>query len=370
MWYEAFGFRIDPYTPTVNPFTRPPDVFIWNRDDLQGKRQWETFIQKVIEGGRVALKVYGSPGSGKTWLLRMTEIKLREQLEGKGLIVCIQLDEYSSTIDAIYSKFLDGILPHLEKIRIEIAQKIGFRDLSLERWLEFVPERNLAACLWNMTTDAAKRDLCQNWLEGEKLSPTDRRELKLSSNLDQEYKKVEVIKNLISISRHAFPRVVVILDELTQIRPASRARAFSSVLQSLLDSFSANFGLVCSYTATAPEELMEEWGYTEWLYRRFDYTVSMDLLSPDFIPTWLALHHTTHRKPQVEIKEQLVPFTEEGIKWLVQIMERGKRYPANILENCRTLGPLAAEENKLVDKNFILKHREKLAWVSPQATLM
>ncbi|NVM56457.1 MAG: hypothetical protein HWN66_22355, partial [Candidatus Helarchaeota archaeon] len=86
MWYEKFGFKDDPYairSPMVVPFKQ----IEWNRDDLSDKPSFNRFIERVLDGRRVGMKVYGGEGSGKTWLLRYIQKILTEKSKEKALAI-------------------------------------------------------------------------------------------------------------------------------------------------------------------------------------------------------------------------------------------------------------------------------------------
>lgn len=366
MWYEKFNFVADPYRGATHPFKLSDNLFTWNRDDLKDKWQFETFIQRVIEGYKVALKVYGEIGSGKTWLLRMIDLSLKEK-QKDALSIYIAIDESSPTFDAIYDEFIQNLKPKLEQICISIAKRVGPETPTKEAWSALVLDRNLATCLWQMHSKPETRYYCESWLEGEKLGRKELADLEITTNLDKDYKKSGIMKCLIMVSQFAFSKVVIMVDELGFIRPASAARAFGGILRDLLDSFSENFGLVCSYTATAADDLLDI-GYGNWLYTRLEYSVFLEALGLDFVPHWLTAHHKVYRKAKVV--NELLPFTEDGIKALIQIMKRDARYPRLIFENCADLASEASRTDKVIDRDFVIQHKERIRETTTQPTLM
>lgn len=365
MWYDKFGFVDDPYRGATNPFQLPDNLFTWNRDDLKDNWQFETFIQRVIDGYRAGLKVYGDVGSGKTWLLRMIDLSLKKKQKDV-LSIRIPIEE-GSKFDAVYDEFIENLIPNLEQIRISIAKKVGLETPTKEAWSALILDRNLAICLWQMHSRPETRYDCESWLGGEKLSRKELASLEMTTNLDKDYKKSDIIKSLIRVSQFAFSRVIVMVDELGFIRPPSAARAFSGILRDLLDSFSENFGLVCSYTATAADDLLDM-GYGTWLYTRLEYSVFLEALDLDFIPQWLTSHHKVYRK--VKVENELLPFTENGIKALIQIMKREARYPRLIFENCTDLALEASRTDKVIDRDFVIQNKDRIREASTQPTLM
>ena len=388
MWYERYGFTLDPYT-IKDPFQIQPELLEWNREDLQ-EAHWkiQTFVDRACSGYRVGLGAYGPIGSGKTWLLRIIEKNFKEKLGDKVLFLYIRtyLPVSEPTFGIVYSLFIDSILLQMDMILSGLTKAIGKkmsrpeeeveelkRLIGEEGWQriigEIVPDRSLANCLWHLTYHPEKKDLCREWLSGEKLAAKDLADLRFTMNLDKDFRKMEALKNLVSLSLNVYSLVVLVVDEMENARPMT-ARIIGDSLRDLLDSFSGNFSVICSYTGERAEELVDL-GYGPWLHTRLEYFAGLEALTTDYIASWLAKHNSLYRKEGWTGADQLLPFTKEGIQLLLRMMKPEARYPRYIFVNCGHLGQAAYEANKdTIDPAFIEANRDKLSDISSQTTLM
>jgi hypothetical protein len=346
MWYENFEFVEDPYSVS-DPYSYPStEFFEWNRDDLN-RSQLDLFMTRVLEGRRTGIKVYGPSGSGKTWLARIVEKELNTKQE-KGQVIYTRLTSLDPTFSSIYDDFLEGIMGDTLTGVFETLRSSGKH--TLPEWKTVISDENLAACLWHLAYDPEKKDYCQMWLRGEKLSAGYLDEIKVTASLDRDTKKFKTMKGLIGLLTSAYPFVTLVVDELENARPVY-AKALSDVLRELIDSFYHKFALLCSYTA----ERADDWfdlGYTDFLYRRLELLFSLDSVAINYGPDWLRKLHETYRRETFS-GDQLAPFTEAGIQRLLELMEPTRRYPGYILSNCTTLAEQAAKDNTLVDESLL-----------------
>lgn len=387
MWFERYGFRFDPYT-IKDPFQIPVEFLEWNREDIQDAAwKFQTFVDRAVGGYRVGLGVYGPVGSGKTWLLRIIEKTFREKLGEKVLFLYIRtyLPASEPTFGTVYSLFIGSILDQIDVILSgltrAIAKKMKKRGQEIEPLKELigeegwrrligdiVPDRSLANCLWHLTYHPDKKDLCREWLRGEKLSAKDLSSLEFTMNLDKDFRKIEALKNLILLGLNVYSLVVLVVDEMENARPMV-ARIIGDSLRDLLDSFSGNFSVICSYTAERADELVDL-GYGPWLHTRLEYFAGLEALATDYVAAWLAKHNQLYREKTWKGEDQLLPFTKEGMNLLLRMMRPEARYPRYIFVNCGHLGQAAYEADKnVIDPTFIEANRDKLSDLASQATL-
>lgn len=133
-------------------------------------------------------------------------------------------------------------------------------------------------------------------------------------------------------------------------------------LRDMLDAFSERFGLIASFTA----EKVEEWydlGYTEYLGRRFDYTIELTSLKKETLSEFLRIHHKVYRKEGVKVSDELVPFTEDSVTKLVDLMPPQYYYPGYFLPNCKDIARLAFDRKKQqIEVKFVEDNFEKVTF--------
>lgn len=356
MWYEKFGFKDDPYV-TRNPMTVPFEQIKWNRDDLTGKPTLDRFLERVLAGRRVGIRVFGPGGSGKTWLLRYIEKSLEEKSKGKALIAYTYayIPGLEPTFSIFYEKFISEIDRHLPVILKTIDEKA---DHKKAKWGDYLGDRDLAEALAHIH-DGENVDTYKAWLSGARMTPTELRSFKLVSPLVRDYKKYEVMRTLITQSLHAFSSFTLIVDELENA-PSVLARGLGDCLRDLLDSFYDKFSLVCGYTTDIAEELID-WGYGDFLYKRLEHEIRMDALGMDAAIEFLRIHHECYRKAGYKVEDQLFPFEQSGIRRLIEIMDPKKCYPRTILINCGTLAEQAARQDVMVTAKLVNDNKEFLS---------
>lgn len=355
MWYEELGFEEDPYQATRSPMLCPFERITWNRDDLEQRGQVTEFIESVVGGRRVGLKVYGASGSGKTWMLRYLQKQIEEDGETEPLVIHVGIPRMDPTFSAFYLRFTGQMTPHLTRIAQAIESEAG---PTVGDWSRYLGDENLAQALYHIKSEDKHADIANRWLRVEKLSATELRDADIYVSLDRSYRMHEVFTTLVQQSLLAFSTTTLMVDELGHI-PPSLAKKLGESLRELLDGFYDRFSLVCTYTARVADE-MYDLGYNEFLYRRLEYEIQMQGLDEEYAPTFLRKHHECYRSPEYEPDDQLLPFEESGIARLIEIMAGEHRYPAPILTNCGILARAATEQATTIDATFVDEHSGRL----------
>jgi len=362
MWYEKFGFKDDPYvirSPMVVPFQQ----IKWNRNDLADKASLDSFIERVLSGRRVGMKVYGGEGSGKTWLLRYIEKILMEKSKGKVLVLYTYsyIPRLEPTFSVFYEKFISEIGVHLPSILKVIDAKADHKKAN---WPTYLGDTDLATALSNIHDAEENTDAYMTWLSGARMPATELRTLGISLSLDRDYRKYEVMKTLIVQSLLAFSSFTLIVDELENA-PPSLARGLGDSLRDLLDSFYDKFSLVCSYTAEMADDVVD-WGYGKWLYDRLEHQIKMDAFKDHHaMMEFLRIHHECYRKARYKVEDQLLPFEESGVERLMELVDPKICYARPMLINCGLLAEQAALRDVKVTDKFVDENNEFLPRLAP-----
>lgn len=363
MWYRDFRFKQDPYS-IRDPQVIPLSLIEWNRDDLGDANDFKQFLQSVLNTDRVGLKAYGQDGCGKTWLARVIEKNL-VQAKGKSLVIYTKIQRLQPEFSPFYELFLSGIRPHLDKILAALAKEAG---PTPDRWVQVTGDQDLGQCLWHLYHMSNREDItrtCNDWLDGLRLGRPELTRVSMSWPLDKDYRKFEVMRSLIGVSLYAFSTCTLIVDELENA-PVQFARRLGDSLRDMIDSFYDRFSLVCMYTAEIADEMLDR-GYGEFLYGRLEWAVKLDAVQLEYAPVLLRQHHSIYRSKtaKAEIKDQLWPFSEGGIKRLIQLMDRRKWYPRFIFINCGRLAREAAQAKEEINEDFVNAHKNRLQDLAP-----
>lgn len=371
MWFKEFDFKEDPYT-TLGPFSIPLDYIKWNRDDLADKSKLERFIEDVGHGYRAGLAVYGPAGSGKTWLLRYLQKRLVEKFGGDIAVIYGRILRLEPTFGALYDDLVQSWNDQRDRILEAIDTKVG---RTMPEWREFIGDSDLARCLYQIRSQETEQKvrICEHWLRGRKIGSADLREVEISLSLDRDYQRYLVLRKLLELSLWALGTCVVVVDELENAVPPRFAAALGDSLRDLLDSFAERFGLVCSYSAQAVDELLD-WGFGEFLFTRLESHVRLDPITPDSAPAIFKVHHAAYRGEEYT-GDPLFPFTEGGLRRLINRMDEARWYPRFILQNCGVLGRAAVEQGiDLIDEDFVDKQAsdrpQDFQYLAPTPRLM
>lgn len=373
MWFKKFSFKDDPYV-IRDPFTIPLEQIQWNRDDLQHQWNLEKFVENVVNGYRVGLKAYGPGGSGKTWLMRYLEKTLTDKLGPDVAVIYGKIYKGDANFPALYDTLVRSWGKYQEKILDTIAEKAGDTD---EEWSKYVGDRDLAACLWFLKYKKNKEEVrfSENWLRGSRVSVSELAKVGITSPLDRDYRKYLVLRKLLELSLLAFKTCLLVVDELENA-PAPFARGLGDFMRDLLDSFYERFALACSYTTRAAADVLLDWGYGEFLFRRLEWEVKLDPITSEHAPAIFRVHQSVYREEGFT-GDQLLPFTEDGLRKIIQIMEPKQWYPGFILPNCGVLGRIASEAGvEQIEANFVdtetstEEKRGRFPYLAPAPTLM
>ncbi len=357
MWYEKFSFEADPYQK-LDPFKIDLSRLSWNRDDLAVEREkLNRFIEEALSGERVSLIGYGAIGSGKTWLARILQKEIQDRQENS-IFIYTKVHKLEPVFAVIYKIAVECILSQIEIIKKSVSKKTGRDDL--EGWKQIFEDEDLANGLANITIGGSNGAIAKRWLFGNRVSSNDLDVIGIINPLDSDYKKYEMLRNIIFALSKIFPVVVFVIDELENA-PVKLANALSDSLRDMLDEFATNFALVCLFTAQALEEWYEH-GYSEALQRRIDYTISLSNLKIETAPIFLRKHHSLYRKKNQEIKDELFPFSEDGVITILKLMPVEKHFPGYFFPNCEAIAKIASEENATIDSQYVQKHRTKMPY--------
>jgi hypothetical protein len=351
MWFETYDFASDPYV-IRDPFTIPLELIRWDRDDLRHKQNLDLFLEDVVNGYRVGLKVYGPSGSGKTWLLRYIQKELSQRVgEAEAAVFYGKIPRLDPTFSAFYEFVVKAWSKYREGVFDQLAEKAGRQE---SQWQDYVSDIDLGSCLWRMWYKSDEKEtlrLCEHWLRGSRIPVRELVRVGATVSLDRDHQKYAVLGKLIELSLLSCQTCVLIVDELENAS-GSLARALGDSLRDLLDSFSERFALVCSYTAEAADEFIDR-GYGEFLFRRLEWEVMLDPITTDTVVSVIQVHQTAYRKGGYQ-GDQLVPFAEDGLRELLNHMQQERWYPGFIFPNCGVLGRLAADAGaELIDATFV-----------------
>lgn len=362
-WIERFGFDFDPYAivePEINHI-------VWNRNDLSDESSVFEFLKRVREGQRVGLKLWGPAGAGKTWLTKYIEKELIADQDTTRLVINSRTPGISSSpFNAFYATFLESYLPHLEDLVDKVNELLSPDATTIGQWQEQLRDRNLGACFWTVKHRPELMAICLNWLEGERLAAAEIRDIGVSSSLNDESKKFSIIRGLCRVAvDYGYESVTLIVDELENANPPSRARAMSEAFRELLDSFARNFSLVACWSVQNIDELYDV-GFTEFMLGRMQYTVELEPISPDFASEWLTEANKAFRTIGTWDGPDIAPFTDKAITHLVRSMDITHRFPRYILRNCGVLAATLPDTSDEISEDHIdvINAREELDFMS------
>jgi hypothetical protein len=359
LWFEAFQFAKAPYEK-LDPYKIDFERLVWDRPDLKkAKEDIDKFIDDTINKLRVALKIFGPAGSGKTWLTRIIQKELSEKLAERReemVFLYAKVPRMEPTFQVVYRIAIEYFLAnYFEKLRKFV------RRATVDAWEKVIDDHELALCFSNFSSGTpTKKALARKWLIGDKLSASELSDLELTYSLDSDYERFEMLRKLIEKLLNKFSVCVLVIDELENA-PTKLAGQISDGLRDLLDLFSERFALIASFTA----QKVEWWydlGYTEALGRRFDYTVELSSLDKNTLTEFLRLHHKAYRKEDAKIKDEIYPFTEDAAIKLLELMPPQYHYPGYFLPNCKDIARLASGKEAPIDAKFVETNFQKVSF--------
>ena len=359
-WYEEFGFDEDPYKKTDPPLI-PFERIRWNREDLADARKaLDLFLDDVRGGYKVGLVAFGPVGSGKTWLSRVIETEIPPDLSDV-LIIRTKIIRVQPNFSAVYDYFIRNITSPKGIFLPKLKDHLG-TDIS--DWTAFFENADLANALFHLALPDAKKTTSLNWLLNLGVTMTELDKADITAKIGGDAHKYEIMRLIIKKSAEIFSSVILNVDELENAS-LTFARQISDVLRDLLDEFYEKFVLCCFISLRAESEWYER-GYSDYLFSRMDYVINLDAIKPNYAPHFFRLHHEVYRRKDKETEDQLFPFTEDGIKRLVEVMKPERAFPRYIFENCGILARiLASEGGKSINSDFVDKHKSRLREIEP-----
>ncbi len=355
-WYDFYGFEQNPYE-IKEPMKIPYELIEWNRDDLKDKWQMQRFIEDILKGRSVSIRIFGPSGSGKTWLLRYIEKEIKIKRErADAVFLYTKLTRVGASFLTFYKMFISNFKQIFLSQQKRIAQEAG---LKIEDWENYFGDSDLAKALYYIAREDKERNKdAERWLMGERVGSSVLSKLDIISSLD-DYKKCEVIKNIIRKVTEWFSVCLFFVDEIALVTP-SVGRALGGVLKELLDEFYEKFSLAITYTATASDALID-YGYDYHFYRRFDYEVELSPIPEEYISDFFRVHHKCYRKKQIKVTDELSPFTEKAIKELYNLIAPEYRHPGPIL---KAAGNIVREayysKKKEIEPKFVKENKERI----------
>ena len=354
MWYEKLGFEEDPYGIKKTRFI-PLKRLTWNRDDLEDKWQMDRFVEDILSLHSVSLRVFGPTRSGKTWLLRLLEKKLKSKLK-EIVILYTEIPEAEPTLPRFYDEFVESLTPQLNQLLEVVEKKAG---KTTNDWIRFLGDEDLARGLYHIYHEDEHSYVSKQWLRGLRVSSSALHPSGIILPLSNST-RINTMTRLIEILSTIFPACVLLVDEIGLVRPPSLARVIGGTLKGLLDRLYERFGLVCTYTAELSDAILDR-GYSKHFHKRFDYEVKLDVLKKNYAPEFLRLHHECYRKKDAEVKNQLLPFTEDGVHKLLDILGAESHYPGPILHSCGMLARDAVIDGiEEIDAKFVEKNAKRI----------
>jgi hypothetical protein len=344
----SYDFEEYPYKIRPDPIYLPDEKIIWNRDDLDDKENLEKFVKALLERRSVGLRIYGVPGSGKTWLIRYFQKELLSK-DKNAVIFYVRIVGAKSTFSEFYSNFMASTTKQLEELLSAVVKKIG-RDIN--KWISYWGDPNLAKALHHIYSKDEHEMLARDWLADVPYSPAVLKAAGIFTRLATDMQKVDVLEKLLHKASELFSTCVLVLDDIALVKRGF-GRELGRIIKDIWDGFYERFGLICTYTAEASGELIDA-GYDLHFYRRFEYEVGLRPVKRDYVPTFLRLHHTCYRKKDAKIEDQLYPFTEDAIYKIIDLISPTSVLPGDILRTCGNI-VLAAEKAKvkIIDKRFV-----------------
>ena len=357
-WYESFGFEEDPHQ-IQDPPKIPLARLEWNRDDMGDQRATlDSFLEDATSQYKTGFMVYGAIGSGKTWFARIIEKEFKAKMP-EAIVLRTKVYKIQPDFDTVYRLFVTSVLETGEFLG-KLEAKVGER---LDKWMEYFENQDLGRALYSIHVADDRKEIARNWILGSSVSASELREASISTKIDTNSYRYEVMRALLEKCVDTFPSTLLIVDELENAPPAL-ARGLGDVLRELLDTFVEKFALCCLFTGQSLSEWYDH-GYSEVLLSRLTYKVPLLPLQVDAASAWLRKHHQIYRAAGNDPKDQLEPFDESGLRRLLQVMDPGYAYPRYILSNC---GLLAREAFKLkagkIDAEFVTTHQRRLEYLA------
>ena len=351
-WFTTLEFEKNPYE--IPDPTKIEDKYLgWDRPDLpEAKKTLDAFIDAVANGRRVGLRIFGQSGSGKTWLARVIQVELLKK-QPSSILFYSKVPKVEPTFAIVYRIAIENFLKdYLSVLAETVKKRQGGTDNA--HWSKEISDPDLANALSRISSNI-DAPLAREWLIGGRVSATDLNRLKISASIDTDYDRLSMLKRLLKEMGSIFPIVVLTIDELENA-PNKLAPALGDSMRELIDEFSGKFGIICLFTAEK-EEIWFDYGYSQALARRLDYTIGLESLKSKDVAEFLRLHQAKYRKQGSRVPDQLLPFSKVGSEELLMEMPVGENYPSYYLVDCGIVARAHAESGASgpIDSQFVKK---------------
>jgi hypothetical protein len=365
-WAAKYGFESNPYQ-RLDPYKIDVSKLAWNRSDLEEQREKiDQFIDDLSSQQKAGMRVIGSFGSGKTWFARIIEIELQGKLGDKVFSIYTKVPKIEPTFSNVYGIAVKDFLDQIDCLKKIVTERGGSFDL--EGWSSVFKDDDLAKGLTHICGGGKSGLIAQRWLEGNRVTSAELSSLDVVDSITSDYRRLEVLVNLLKYTSDNLTCVALIVDELENA-PLRLASALSDGLRDMLSTFDEKFGLICLFTAQSLDEWYDA-GYTEALSRRIDYDVKISEIGQPAIIELIREHHKLYRKKGARIGgDQLCPFAPEAINKIYQLTPLGRKYPGYIFPNLEALAKKAlAEKTKPpISEAFVTSHMSLLPYGSTDA---
>jgi len=204
----------------------------------------QRFIEDISNDRRTGMKIFGSSGSGKTWLTRIIEKEILA-MKPEVLFIYTKVPKLEPTFQTVYRLGVQYLLDnHFDRI-VQHIKDHG--ETNLTTWKKMIQDEDLATA-FGQYYSGTNRALAKKWLIGDKLSASELDELKVTSSLDSEYDRFEMLTRIFQNMSSIFSDSLLVIDELENA-PVKLAGQLSDSLRDILDTFAERFSLVVSFTA-------------------------------------------------------------------------------------------------------------------------
>lgn len=366
-WFEEYGFIDNPYEVRT-PKNIPLDEIVWSRSDMNNvKEDIENFIDDLEQGYVTSLAGFSRWRGGKSWLNRYIEKRVYDRLDNI-LFIRIDLTRVGSNLSAFYRKVINNLVnvdedtAFMEKIKQEYSDEAELKEVF---------GSDLGHILFQIIFGSAevRKKILKAWLEGFSPSKSNLRDENLHYSIKgREDLMLEILEQLINEGASLFNRVVLSLDQLESAK--TFAQDLSDILRDLSDEMSENLALCLFYTGESADWWFDH-GYGDALYHRIDYKEYIKPLELGASQNFIRTQNKIYREEGWTGSDQIYPFTEESIEYLVKLMGSENSRPGFILENCKVLARDAYDEGEgKVEKAFIEEKLSKLENIKEQKELV
>lgn len=371
-FYEWLGFKKNPYSIENPMLSKIPFEFIeWNREDWKKvKEEIDIVLAEINQGLSTCLRIFGGWGSGKTWLMRYLEKKIREKYNDSAFVIYSYVFGIDASFSNFYATVAEDILDEskIESLRNRVNTKPG--ELSVSQLTNFFNDSNLAKCLYEILMNGINQTEAIQWIKGNKLSTTELNALKISNQNYSNLEKSTTLQNLFNGFNILFEYTVFFADELNNAK-GKLGRELCEFFRQTIDLVDERHCLILAYTSQEGGDAWYDYGFTDALLSRIRHTAILTALDENSISPFIKKHHKLYSERN---EETLYPYDEEAIKYLIKNFPPEDHYPRQFFKTTATLSIILHLDNKLkngkpkITKEFINAHRGTIP-LTPQTRL-